>query len=180
MNKKKLISESYIELVVKANTTNVKVSDICERACVSRKTFYYYFKDKQDIIEHIFCEEIEKTMINGLKYEIDEKTQAIITYREFLRHKAFFIIAMKDDGQNSLFEIIIDRCTKFCRETFDQYFDDKVKLDYLSYKYASTSVMLLKKWMNSGMQESPEFLAEVYLSTIQDIYLEKIKVTKHK
>lgn len=71
MNKKKLISESYIELVVKANTTNVKVSDICERACVSRKTFYYYFKDKQDIIEHIFCEEIEKTMINGLKYEID-------------------------------------------------------------------------------------------------------------
>ena len=30
------------------------------------------------------------------------------------------------------------------------------------------------------MQESPEFLAEIYLNTIQDIYVKKIKVTKSK
>ena len=30
------------------------------------------------------------------------------------------------------------------------------------------------------MQESPEFLAEIYLNAIQDIYAKKIKVTKPK
>lgn len=144
MDKKKLISECYMALVIKAHTTNVKVSDICKQAQISRKTFYYYFKDKHDIIEYIFCEEIEQTMINGLKYGIDQKAQAIITYREFLKHKDFFMIAMEEVGQNSLFEIIIHRCTQFCRQTFDEYFDDKIALDYLAYKYASTSAMLLK------------------------------------
>ncbi|CVH79222.1 Bacterial regulatory proteins, tetR family [Clostridiales bacterium CHKCI006] len=52
-------------LVIKAHTTNVKVSDICKQAQISRKTFYYYFKDKHDIIEYIFCEEIEQTMTMG-------------------------------------------------------------------------------------------------------------------
>lgn len=144
MDKKKLISECYMALVIKAHTTNVKVSDICKQAQISRKTFYYYFKDKHEIIEYIFCEEIGKTMINGLKYGIDQKAQAIITYREFLKHKDFFMIAMEEVGQNSLFEIIIHRGTQFCRQTFDEYFDDKIALDYLAYKYASTSAMLLK------------------------------------
>lgn len=65
MDKKKLISECYMALVIKAHTTNVKVSDICKQAQISRKTFYYYFKDKHDIIEYIFCEEIEQTMTMG-------------------------------------------------------------------------------------------------------------------
>lgn len=65
MDKKKLISEGYMALVIKAHTTNVKVSDICKQAQISRKTFYYYFKDKHDIIEYIFCEEIEQTMTMG-------------------------------------------------------------------------------------------------------------------
>lgn len=54
------------------------------------------------------------------------------------------MIAMEEVGQNSLFEIIIHRCTQFCSQTFDEYFDDKIALDYLAYKYASTSAMLLK------------------------------------
>ena len=47
--------------------------------------------------------------------------------------------------------------------------EDKKKLDYLSYKYAASSAMLLKKWMHEGMEESAEFLAEIYLSSIQDL-----------
>ena len=117
-------------------------------------------------------------MIHGLKYGIDQKAQAIITYREFLKHKDFFMIAMEEVGQNSLFEIIIHRCTQFCRQTFDEYFDDKIALDYLAYKICVDQCNVTEKWMHSGMQESPEFLAEIYLNTIQDIYAKKNKVTK--
>lgn len=169
MNTKDAVIQSYMDLVIQKNTTDVKVADICHNANISRKTFYNYFADKQEILECIFCEEIEKTMINGLQYQVDEKKEVIATYKKFLKHKDFFMIAMKSEGQNSLFDIIITHCSKLCRNLYDPYIEDKKKLDYLSYKYATSSAMLLKKWMHEGMEESAEFLAEIYLSSIQDL-----------
>ena len=169
MNTKDMIIQSYIDLVIQKKTTHVKVAEICDHADISRKTFYNYFVDKQQILECIFCEEIEKTMVNGLQYPINEKEEVIATYNSFLKQMDFFMIAMKCEGQNSLFDIIIQRCSSFCRDLYDPYFKDKKKLEYLSYKYAATSAMLLKKWMNEGMEESAEFLADIYLSSIQQL-----------
>lgn len=113
MNTKDAVIQSYMNLVIQKNTTDVKVADICHNANISRKTFYNYFADKQEILECIFCEEIEKTMINGLQYQVDEKKEVIATYKKFLKHKDFFMIAMKSEGQNSLFDIIITHCSSF-------------------------------------------------------------------
>ena len=66
MNTKDAVIQSYMDLVIQKNTTDVKVADICHNANISRKTFYNYFADKQEILECIFCEEIEKTMIKVL------------------------------------------------------------------------------------------------------------------
>ena len=76
MNTKDAVIQSYMDLVIQKNTTDVKVADICHNANISRKTFYNYFADKQEILECIFCEEIEKTMINGLQYQVDEKKRS--------------------------------------------------------------------------------------------------------
>ena len=86
-------------------------------------------------------------------------------YKAFFKNKNFFIVAIKDDEQNSLFDTIIERNQIVFSYLYKDIIQDQIKLDYLSYKYASTQVMLLKKWLNNGMVESPEFMTEVYLDS---------------
>lgn len=46
MNTKDAVIQSYMDLVIQKNTTDVKAADICHNANISRKTFYNYFADK--------------------------------------------------------------------------------------------------------------------------------------
>ena len=51
---------------------------------------------------------------------------------------------------------------------FCDIIENKTELEYLSYKFASLQAMLLKKWMKNGMKESPEFMTQMYLVSIED------------
>ncbi len=73
MNSKSKITDSYINLVLQNKSANVTVKDICEAAGVSRKTFYNYFSDSHQIIEHFFCDKIEKNHYGLLKIQAYHK-----------------------------------------------------------------------------------------------------------
>ena len=48
---KEVISNAFLELAKEKNPDNITVTDICNRANVVRKTFYYYFEDKFDLFK---------------------------------------------------------------------------------------------------------------------------------
>ncbi len=178
LDTKEKIIEKYIELVLKTKDANISVTEICEKAEVSRKSFYRYFQDRYSLVETIFIREIEGPMraeINmGMGYE--EITTAI--YRNFLSKKDFFMIAMKEEGKNTLFDDIISRIQKLNMEIFNIGLENSTTIEYLSYKYAATQAMLLKKWMVDGMKESPEFMTKVYWKDLDDFIYDFIKFKK--
>jgi len=165
MTTKEKIKDAFIALVIEKQTVKISVKDIVKRAKISRRSFYNYYADRQSITEDIYIETIEST----IKECFDKKmtTEMFITeiYKAFFKNKNFFIVAIKDDEQNSLFDTIIERNQIVFSYLYKDIIQDQIKLDYLSYKYASTQVMLLKKWLNNGMVESPEFMTEVYLDS---------------
>ena len=165
MDIKEKIKESYISLVVEKKTIKISVKEIVERAQISRRSFYNYFPDRQAITEYIYIDTIEKTIKEC--FEKKYTTEMFITevYRCFLEDKDFFVLAMNEDGQNSLTETIIERSQIVFSHLFKDIIFDKVRLEYLSYKYASSQVLLIQKWVKGGMKESPEFMTEVYLDS---------------
>ena len=55
-----LISKVFISLMNKSQFSDIKISDICRHANISRKTFYRYFASTDDILSFCitnFCEE---------------------------------------------------------------------------------------------------------------------------
>jgi len=58
-NKKKkreaLLSQAYL-LFVNKGISNTSIADIAHNAKVGKGTFYFYFKDKEDLIEHLIAE----------------------------------------------------------------------------------------------------------------------------
>ena len=170
MNSKEKIIEKYIELVLKKRTPEISVTELCEESGISRNTFYHYFQDRYAVVEAIFINEIEEPMKLGFEMEIHSTTVISIMYRNFLKKKDFYIIVMREEGRNTLFENIISRIQKFSQPFFDEVISDKTKAEYIAHKFSATQAFLIKKWMSGGMKESPEFMADIYFSELHDYF----------
>ena len=168
MGTKEKILNGFMQLVVKNQTVNISVIDLCNYLHISRRSFYNYFFDRQEVVEEIFINKIEETIKKCLEDKMQTKDFLIQVYYSFLKDKSFFVVAIKEDGQNSLFDTMILRMQIVFKILFKEIIDDKRELEYLSHKYASSSAMLLKKWMKDGMIESPEFITKIYLSSYND------------
>ena len=55
---KRLIAENFKALVVRSNFEKLTIKMIADEAGIIRPTFYNYFKDKYDVVEWIFCDEV--------------------------------------------------------------------------------------------------------------------------
>ena len=60
-----LLSKSY-DLFTSKGITDTSISDIVNSAGVAKGTFYCYFKDKQDIIDHLIARKSEGILINAV------------------------------------------------------------------------------------------------------------------
>lgn len=62
-----LLSKSY-DLFTTKGITDTSISDIVNSAGVAKGTFYFYFKDKQDIIDHLIARKSESVLINAIDF----------------------------------------------------------------------------------------------------------------
>lgn len=168
LNVKEKIIKGFIELSIKRHSVDISISYLCQYIHISRRSFYNYFLDRYDVIERIFIDTIEKTIKECLENKMETKEFITQVYYSFLRNKSFFTIAIEEEGQNSLFDTMIERMQNVFDILFKDIISDKKELEYLSYKYASSSAMLLRKWMEDGMNESPEFITKIYLDSYDD------------
>ena len=90
----------------------ITVADICEQCDINRKSFYYHFRDKYDLMNWIFDTEMitlmEKMESNGLKmqeYRLEDyKNWLTLLVRYFYANKAFYKTVLQMEGQNSFSE----------------------------------------------------------------------------
>ena len=168
MKTKEKIFEAYIELVLKKKNANIPVTEICEKVGICRKTFYRYFRDRYAIIEDLFIDDIETPLKISLRIHTSNEYYVQMIYQSFLAKRDFYLIAIKEEGNNSLFENIISRLIELNLETLPLAGFTGTELEYLSFKFSSTQALLLKKWILGGMKESPEFMAKIYLTSLPD------------
>ena len=64
---KTVMAEAMKDLMREIPFAKISVGDICARCGMNRKTFYYHFKDKYDLVNWIFQTEFLEMMI-GKKY----------------------------------------------------------------------------------------------------------------
>ena len=56
---KKLIRDSFFELVEEKGYSKVTVMDITKKAMINRNTFYLHYVDKEDLIDQILTENLK-------------------------------------------------------------------------------------------------------------------------
>ena len=105
---KQALAGALKELIEQQSFEKISVSDICEGCGMNRKSFYYHFKDKYDLVNWIFDTEFVELNQNYdlethlLSQSFDERWQSIaVICHYFYENRTFYRRVLKVDGQNS-------------------------------------------------------------------------------
>lgn len=101
---KKALASSLKELMDEMPFQKIQIAQICERCGMNRKSFYYHFKDKYDLLNWIFDTDTIPYLKKASQLEnFDQRIEVFTEICEcFYKNRTFYYKALKIEGQNSL------------------------------------------------------------------------------
>lgn len=96
---KRALAQALKGLMEKKPFSRISVGDICEACGMNRKSFYYHFKDKYDLVNWIFTTEYLEFLDIGRFSSGWELFEDLCLY--FYQERAFYRPAFQITGQNS-------------------------------------------------------------------------------
>lgn len=164
---KRALATSLKELMEEQPFEKINVAQICERCDMNRKSFYYHFKDKYDLVNWIFDTEF----IALLKDENLEVVHA--NYKErwafiekicqyFYHNHGFYRKALQIKGQNSFSDHFREYIQPLLADRISDLFGQK-QLDQFTMDFFTDAVICaMERWLLSKECMPPEqFLEKV-------------------
>lgn len=136
--------------------SKITVGEICDRCNMNRKSFYYHFKDKFDLVEWLFSSEIKNATENK---EYADKWEYIADICDVIyRNKKFYREIFQIKGQNSLSEQMSDLFYPFLSKELSATNDAAFCAEFLS----DSLIYSIEKWIcNKEGITSTEFVSKL-------------------
>ncbi len=163
LSAKESIKVAFSGLLERTTLNRITVIRICERANVTRQTFYYYYHDIIDILKDILFEEIQMEVSRGRSY--DTWKHGFRTTLHYLKdHRKAFVNIYRSSYweevnsyftglSNSLLSGVIDELIQ--KHGYKIGVDDR---EFILKFYRIIFNGLMLEWLQSGMLEEPEQL----------------------
>ena len=151
------IVNAFIELLEESSLEQISITDIIKKANLSRPTFYYYYSNKEDLVETTFSKILDN--VSSILQEDMTYQEGVVT--EMLRY-------LKDNRKLCLTLMthipnINGMIREFIIETILNY---HIPAKYSLEVYVSTIVTILTLWLKEDCIESPEELADIILEAV--------------
>lgn len=162
---KRALAQNMKELMAEKPFSKISVGDICERCGMNRKSFYYHFQDKYDLVNWIFYTEF----ISSVRLEEQSSAWTLLedvcTY--FYRERQFYRSAMQIQGQNSFREYFIQVMApvimRFNQRIFPAMDQKKYEFAFTFLTDAFTTSMV--RWLSEGAR----LTAKEYLDQLREL-----------
>ncbi len=158
---KKALAGAFRELLEEKPISKITISDITDRAGVNRHTFYYHFKDINDMIAWTFSTKIKELLDEHICY--DNWQNAFGVLLDYCSQRRKFILAVyHSDSKEHVLRLFNEWVYTLLRRVLEEqsigmhvYDSDK---DYIARFYQFGFVGMLISWLDTGMMEDPEVL----------------------
>lgn len=152
------IGEALADLLKQSSLDEIKVSDIADRAGISRMTYYNYYHSKKEILAD-YLWEIVKEYIAETNEKKDIGTfhdyAHILHCLNFFDQYTPFILTLVKSG---LYSIIIDAINDYMlNEVYPKYHGSVYELYYYSGAILNTFI----RWIDNGKKETAEEIAGI-------------------
>lgn len=170
---KQALARALKELMQEKSFEKISISDICTRCEMNRKSFYYHFIDKYDLVNWIFDTEFIAT----IQSVIHEDSWAVIYAISDLlyENRVFYKKALQIQGQNSfqehfqemMFSVVSDRIGELSGI-------DKKSVFQINF-FTDAIVGTFKRWLLKNAEMTPDdFINE--LKKCLELIINKYKI----
>ena len=154
---KNALAASLKQLMKEKSFEKISVLDICDRCGMNRKSFYYHFKDKYDLVNWIFYIDcIGKMDFASYKVGWDVVTDLC---NHFYSDREFYNAAFKIEGQNAFKDYVLETLQPITRY-FMQGRADVDNDDFFVIFFGDAFLSAIMRWLREGMQDPPEEFVE--------------------
>ena len=172
----KMLKDSLVELMTQKDFKNISVKDITDLADLNRGTFYLHYSDTYDLLQKMESDVLAdfQSMINNFwadswRENLLPILLPIISYIEENSKicKILFENSASNDFVNRFHELIAKNGTAIIKRRYPDVQEDML-LYFLEFiTYGLTGV--LKRWIDTGMKEDREKMAELLNRTAMEI-----------
>ena len=142
---KRALSTALKELMENEPFSKISVGDICEKCEMNRKSFYYHFRDKYDLVSWIYDTECiaalrQKECSSG--WEMLEELSAY-----FYENRSFYRKILDIDGQNSFSEYFREMMASVISEDMEESFGQGEASAFYVNFYSDAFLCAVKRWL---------------------------------
>ncbi|MDO4663534.1 MAG: TetR/AcrR family transcriptional regulator C-terminal domain-containing protein [Erysipelotrichaceae bacterium] len=168
---KRALASSLKKLMEDSPFEKIQIGQICERCEMHRKSFYYHFMDKYDLLNWIFDSEIASYVnLHADQLDANQRVERLRqAYHYLYENRDFYRKALKIEGQNSFkshFRDFIQDHIKTQTAYFLHEEIDDFELNVLS----DVALSLIENWLMNPNCMPPDEMTERTLHLLNKKY----------
>ena len=161
---KKALAVALKELTEEMPFEKITVGHICGKCDMNRKSFYYHFRDKYDLVNWIY-----NTEFIAMAREKSYEGTFILFYdicKYFENNRQFYRKILKYEGQNSFLEYFQELMSLIIGKRVSKIFENDENNKFYTDFFTSAFVNAIKKWILEPEGLSAEKFVELVKSCI--------------
>ncbi|MGN1028390.1 MAG: TetR/AcrR family transcriptional regulator C-terminal domain-containing protein [Faecousia sp.] len=157
---KRALAVALKELMEEKPFAKISVADICEKCNMNRKSFYYHFRDKYDLVNWIFDTEFICVIRRQGASANWDLLEALADY--FYDNRNFYRKALRVEGQNSFSEHFHELLFNALQARMYELLGPGNASDFQVNFLCDASAMTLRRWiMDKDCMPPEEFLSQL-------------------
>jgi probable dihydroxyacetone kinase regulator len=164
---KKALAMAMKELMEQIPFSKISVSDICEKCGMNRKSFYYHFKDKYDLVNWIFDVEFFQA-VHVRDYNLPNWSWRFLedSCQYFYENQSFYRKALQIEGQNSFVEHFRETLKPLLKMVVKNILADPQYEEFCINFYSDAFIAALERWLSEKECTEPELFIKMLQSSI--------------
>ena len=168
---KQFLAKSLVQLMKKTPLDKISVIDITGNCGLNRHTFYYHFKDKQDLVCRIFDWDIAHQLKTPPLTDITLEKNSFFVRKiiDFMHeNKSFYVNALNSQAQNSLQNHLFNYIRAFREVQIDAILNgrtlDPEGKEFLTDYFTSAICGLIVRWAKDGMKNKSAIIYSGFMN----------------
>ena len=142
----------------------ISVGDICEQCGMHRKSFYYHFQDKYDLLNWVFYSEFMQLLDISAQSELWDYMRRICEY--FAANRQFYVNAFAIEGQNAFVDTFNETLEAMLSAFLQQEILDEAFRDFFCDFYSDAFRCSIVRWLHAQKPISAEAFVSLCRRTI--------------
>lgn len=165
---RQLLRDALFALIDEKGYESITVQNITDRANMNRVTFYFHYKDKEDLLFKVLRELYDELEANHPPANtIDEwaRQDALFAFRHVQQYAHLYRVLLSEKGSLSLLGRLIDYFATTSLQADQKWLPASAKprlpLEMVEHFYAGAFVGLVRWWVLHEMPNTPEEMADI-------------------